>query len=244
MGMPLKAFEVPKYAQIVTTIQERIADGTYGPGVMIPSETVLMAEFDTSRPTVVRALGILQQDGWLDAEHGRGRFVRRSHGEATTNGGAGRAVLGAESKATVRVLSVGEVPAPIRVASTLGVEEGFPVWARRRLITSPAGPVQLTTVYTAVELATDTDLAGAAFMRGDVTTHLAARKGVRFDYATDRIGARLSTAEETRVLDMGRRDAVLTVLVTAYDTTGTARVVADAVMPAVRMELEDSFTLR
>ena len=53
--MPLKALQAPLYAQIVTTIQDRITAGVYGPGEVIPSEPVLQAEFGASRPTVVRA---------------------------------------------------------------------------------------------------------------------------------------------------------------------------------------------
>jgi GntR family transcriptional regulator len=63
----------PKYAAVVNAVQQRIEDGTYLPGATIPSETQLMDEFKTSRPTVVRALGILQQDGWIESEQGRVR---------------------------------------------------------------------------------------------------------------------------------------------------------------------------
>lgn len=66
----------PKYAVVVNAVQQRIEDGTYAPGAAIPSETQLMAEFDTSRPTVVRALGILQQDGWIESQQGKGRYVK------------------------------------------------------------------------------------------------------------------------------------------------------------------------
>ena len=73
--------------------------------------------------------------------------------------------------------------------------------------------------------------------------YLAAVKGVRFDYATDRIGARTPTADEARLLDLDRRDIVLTVLAIAYDTTGTPHVAGDATIPAARMDLEDTFPL-
>src|SRR4051794_10935682 len=66
----------PKYAVIVNALQARIEDGTYAPGAMLPSETAFMAEFNTSRVTVVRALELLRNDGWIDSEKGRGRFVR------------------------------------------------------------------------------------------------------------------------------------------------------------------------
>jgi GntR family transcriptional regulator len=242
--MPLKALQAPLYAQIVTTIQDRITAGVYGPGEVIPSEPVLQAEFGASRPTVVRALGVLQQDGWIVAEKGRGRFVRRSHSvDPHQSAGAGRTALGVEKMTGVRVLTVGPVAAPTRAAVALHLTQGEPVWARTRLVTAAREPVQLVTVYTPVDLAEGTQLARTTPLTVDPLAHLAAVKGVRFDYATDRIGARTPTAEEARLLDLDRRDILLTVLAIAYDTTGTPRVAADATIPATRMDLEDTFPL-
>jgi GntR family transcriptional regulator len=242
--MPIKALQAPLYVQIVTTIQDRITTGEYGPGQVIPSEPALQAEFGASRPTVVRALGVLQQDGWIVAEKGRGRFVRRSHTIDPHHGaGAGRAALGVEKIAGVRVLFVGALRAPTRAAVALNLTEGEPVWARTRLVTAAREPVQLVTVYTPLDLAKGTQLARTAPLNVDPLAHLAAVKGVRFDYATDRIGARTPTADEARLLDLDRRDIVLTVLAIAYDTTGAPHVAADATIPAARMDLEDTFPL-
>lgn len=66
----------PKYAVVANTIEKRITRGTYRAGMRIPSEQQLMAEFEVSRPTVVRALEILARDGLINAQQGRGRFVR------------------------------------------------------------------------------------------------------------------------------------------------------------------------
>jgi GntR family transcriptional regulator len=242
--MPLKALQAPLYAQIVATLQDRITAGVYGAGEVIPSEPSLQAEFGASRPTVVRALGVLQQDGWIVAEKGRGRFVRRSHAIDPHQGaGAGRAALGIEKMTGVRMLTVGPVPAPTRAAVALHLGEGEPVWARTRLVTAAREPVQLVTVYTSVDLAEGTQLARPAALTVDPLAHLAAVKGVRFDYATDRISARTPTPDEARLLDLDRRDIVLTILAIAYDTTGEPRVAADATIPAARMDLEDTFPL-
>lgn len=65
-----------KYAQIVAALRQQIADGTYPPGSLLPSETQLIEEFGVSRPTVVRALEELKLRGEIDREHGRGSFVK------------------------------------------------------------------------------------------------------------------------------------------------------------------------
>jgi GntR family transcriptional regulator len=119
--MGSQSFELPKYAQMVNAIQQRITDGTYAPGAAIPTEPQLGAEFGVSRTVVVRALGILQQDGWLDAEQGRGRFVRPQRARATNLGGPGREILTETVETEVTVLDVGIIDAPPGVSAALGL---------------------------------------------------------------------------------------------------------------------------
>ena len=238
------SFELPKYAQIVNAIQERIAAGKYPAGGSIPSEAQLSAEFGASRPVVVRALGILQQDGWIDSEQGRGRFVRHPKGRAVRQGGPGRDVLREDAEAVLAVLDVGVIDAPPGVAMALGLAQDTPVMARRRLVTTDIGPVELGSTYLPVTVAAGTSLAEVDPLGpGGVIEHLKVRKGIRFDYASERIGARPATAEEARLLDIARRECVLTVFVTAFDASGVALFVTDAVLPATRRDLEDEFPI-
>jgi DNA-binding FadR family transcriptional regulator len=66
----------PKYVQIVWAIRRQIAEGTYPDGSKLPSEPEMVAEFDASRGTVVRALEILQLHGIIKRVHGKGSFVQ------------------------------------------------------------------------------------------------------------------------------------------------------------------------
>src|SRR5690349_8118039 len=66
----------PKYAQVVAEIKRRIEHGDYPPGSLLPSEHQLVADFGVSRPTIVKALSSLRQDGWIDTQQGKGSFVR------------------------------------------------------------------------------------------------------------------------------------------------------------------------
>jgi len=66
----------PKYAQVVAEIKARIERGDYPPGSLLPSEHQLVAEFGVSRPTIVKSLSALRQDGWIDTQQGKGSFVR------------------------------------------------------------------------------------------------------------------------------------------------------------------------
>ena len=66
----------PKYAQVIAELQRRIESGEYPPGSLMPSEHQLSGEFGIARPTVVRALRVLRQEGWIETQQGKGSFVR------------------------------------------------------------------------------------------------------------------------------------------------------------------------
>lgn len=64
-----------KYLSIAATIRERIAAGMYAPGQQLPASAALAKEHGVALMTVRQALGILQQEGAIEARHGAGTFV-------------------------------------------------------------------------------------------------------------------------------------------------------------------------
>jgi GntR family transcriptional regulator len=66
----------PLYMQIVKELESRIENGLYENGARLSSEPDLAEEFGVSRGTLREALGILEQDGYLIREHGKGSFIR------------------------------------------------------------------------------------------------------------------------------------------------------------------------
>jgi len=241
--MPIE-YRPPKYVVIVNALQARIEDGTYASGVMLPSETVLMDEFDTSRPTVVRALEILRQDGWIDSQQGKGRFVRSKPVEPRLMPARAAALLADEVGGQVRIVDVAEVAAPPRAAAALDIREGSPVVVRRRLVSVDGlGPVELGTVYIPADLAAGTTVGSSNPLKEGLLQHLAVRKGIQFGHATERLSARPATAEERQLLEVDRNDWVLTVLYCVFTRDGLPAFVLDIAVPPSRHELEDSFPL-
>ena len=59
--------------------------------------------------------------------------------------------------------------------------------------------------------------ARAEAVPGGIHQHLHAVKRVRFDHVAERIRSRLATAEESRLLKIGKRTAVLNLLLAVYD---------------------------
>lgn len=64
-----------RYRAIADTIREEIAEGNYGPGNALPSQSALAYRFGTTVSTVRQALRLLQEEGLLVFEHGVGSFV-------------------------------------------------------------------------------------------------------------------------------------------------------------------------
>lgn len=63
-----------KYSGLMEDLKKQILTGAIQPGEKLPSENELAAAYQVSRQTVRKALAILENDGYIYAEHGRGTF--------------------------------------------------------------------------------------------------------------------------------------------------------------------------
>lgn len=63
-----------KYAILTEDIRSRILSGEIAPGEKIPSEYQLVETYGVSRHTVRKALSILENEGFVEAHHGKGTF--------------------------------------------------------------------------------------------------------------------------------------------------------------------------
>ncbi|WP_233855511.1 histidine utilization repressor [Paraburkholderia sp. HD33-4] len=78
---PVKA--MPAYEQIKRYVLQRIGEGAWKPGGLIPSETELVKEFGVARMTVSRALRELTAERVLTRVQGSGTFVAPQRYEST-----------------------------------------------------------------------------------------------------------------------------------------------------------------
>ncbi len=63
-----------KYSKLMEDLREQIVTGEIQAGDKLPSENELSAKYQVSRQTVRKALSILENEGYIYAEHGRGTF--------------------------------------------------------------------------------------------------------------------------------------------------------------------------
>jgi DNA-binding GntR family transcriptional regulator len=233
----------PKYAQVTGELQRRIESGEYPPGSLMPSEHQLSGEFGITRATVVRALRVLRESGWIETQQGKGSFVRGRPAlaglEAQRPGE--EALNRDESREQGDLIEAGMSVPPPRVTALLGSPGGTEVLARRRLIRQDGEPSEIVTWWVPAPLADGTDLASADPLHGGVRAHLARRKGIRVDHVIEQVTARHPASREAKLLGIGRTAPVLAVYVTARQASGDPVLVLEMVLPGDRHELEDAY---
>ena len=186
----------PKYAQVIDELRRRIESGEYPPGSLLPSEHQLSDEFQIARPTVVRALRVLRQDGWIETQQGKGSFVRgRPALAGLESQRTGEEALNRdESREPGDLIEAGISSPPARVAALLGQAGEGEVLARRLVVRQDGEASELITWWVPAPLAEGTDLAGAEPVHGGVRGHLSRRKGIRVDHVLEQVTARHPTA--------------------------------------------------
>jgi DNA-binding GntR family transcriptional regulator len=138
---------LPAYLHIAKTLENRIASGVYPVDSRLPSGAQLCAEFGVSPMTVRRALTILENQGIVSGDKGRGTFVRSP--------GLSDSIFRLDSltgdwldeSAEIRLLSASMTKADRKVAAKLGVEVGQRVIYLRRLVLYGGSPAMYHTEY-------------------------------------------------------------------------------------------------
>lgn len=77
---PDHAPHTPLYGRIAALMRQRIRGGVWPAHGQIPTIEALMAEFGASRVTVRQALELLEREGLIDRQRGRGTFVTEQGG--------------------------------------------------------------------------------------------------------------------------------------------------------------------
>src|SRR5262249_23649792 len=162
-------------------IQRRIERGDYPPGSLLPSEHQLVDAFGVSRPTVVKALSSLRQDGWIETQQGKGSFVRGrpALAGAQRTRPAENALELPQASLSGELVQAGVKLAPAYVVTLLDLAAGAKAFLRQRLLSEDDGtPAELASVWLPLEIAAGTDLASPELLGESVRHHLAARKKV------------------------------------------------------------------
>ncbi len=122
---------LPLYHRLYVLLRERIVNGTYRIGQILPTETELMQTFGVSRITVQRALNDLAEEGLVQRSRGRGTTVTPNAKALRLDTPIAASIdrLFANLTAigegtTVEVKQLEYIPANDYIAKQLGIEAG------------------------------------------------------------------------------------------------------------------------
>ena len=138
-----KNYPLPIYYQLKELIRQKIAQGVWKPGDLLPSERELSEQYDISRMTARQALNELLSEGLVRRVQGRGTFVAElkviQHLTRLTGYTEDMAKRGMRSGA--RVLQLEEIEASDRVAEALQVDLGVSIVFLERLRLAEGTPM-------------------------------------------------------------------------------------------------------
>jgi GntR family transcriptional regulator len=230
------------YKQIADHLRAAIAQGRLGAGDQLPSEAQMMAHYGVARMTVRNALRLLQDEGLITAEHGRGVYVRArppvrrlaSDRFAQRHRKEGKAAFDIEAEQygavpQVDLLTVTEASPPAEVADRLHISDESPVVVRSRRYLLDGKPVETAVSYIPADLARGTPITDPNPGPGGIYARLE-EQGHTLERLTEEVSARMPTPEETRRLALPPGVPVFRLIRTAYDLDGRAVEVCDTIM--------------
>jgi GntR family transcriptional regulator len=234
-----------EYRQVAGIIRDRINAGEYTRGELLPKEDELAAELKVSRSVVNEALRMLRSEGLVRSVRGQGTRVHKipvirrdavgRQRKQTREAGGARGAFDAEIRAMGLTPRVEVTPeptvAPAHIAEVLGVDEGAPVLARKRVMFADDVPVQLATSWIPWDIAEGTQLTEVDTGPGGTYSRLAELGHARAKTA-ELEQVRIPDAGEAAALDMEVTGRVIAITRTIWDASGRAVEVNEMVLPA------------
>jgi GntR family transcriptional regulator len=230
------------YKQIADHLRAAIVRERLRGGDQLPSETQLMAHYGVARMTARNALRILQDEGLITAEHGRGVYVRArppvrrlaSDRFAQRHRKEGKAAFTVEAEQTgaepaVDMIAVSTAAPPAEVADRLNLGEKAKAVIRSRRYLLDGRPVETAVSYIPADLARGTPITDPNPGPGGIYARLE-ESGHTLERFTEEVSARMPTPDEARVLALRPGVPVFRLVRTAFDTDGRAVEVCDTIM--------------
>jgi len=237
------------YKQIADHLRVAIGRERLGPGDQLPSEAQLMAHYGVARMTARNALRLLQDEGLILAEHGRGVYVRprppvrrlASDRFAQRHRKEGKAAFLAEAEQAdahpdVDMIRVTTGKPPAEAAALLALPAGGKTVIRSRRHLLDGRPVETAVSYIPADLAVGTPIADPNPGPGGIYARLE-EAGHTLERFTEEVAARMPTPDEARALTLPPGVPVFRLVRTAYDTDGRAVEVCDTIMASDAYQL-------
>lgn len=199
---------IPVYIQISDAIRARIQTGKLSPDSVLPSSEQICEKLGITRMTLRQAYNVLASEGLVDAQRGRGTFVRRSKLERTLGQMVG---FSEEMRAwgktpSSKTLSFEQSAPSERARGFLG--EGL-VYRIERLRLADAVPMAIEEVEIPLHLCPD--LEDFDLEKRSLYEILDEVYRIRFAYCDQVVSASLPSGRQRKLLEIGANVALLNV---------------------------------
>jgi GntR family transcriptional regulator len=235
-----RAIPVPYYYQIAQFLREVIEDSDADPEqgeIALPSESELCEIYGVTRGTVRHALEVIEREGLIYREKGRGTFLKRRRVEfdltklcSSTEDLRARGWVPGTQVLGIECI----VPRP-HIQHELQLPDGHKVWELHRLRLANGEPISLQWSYIPCALAPDLDdrdLTGSLYyvLKNDYDHTLEAADQV--------IRTRAATVAEAALLGIKEGDAVFVIERTTLSQRGEPIEFLDSLWRGDRYDLE------
>lgn len=225
----------PAYYRVATALRTQMKEGGLKPGSQLPSEAELVEEFQVSRNTVRRALGVLNSMNLVTSHRGRGTFVATqglSH------------VIGQLKSFTEVLVDLGFTPGmrdlTIRSDAHPPIEaieffRATDLWRVTRLRTVDDRPFALMNSWVTASVGGELR-AGPMTASGSLYRTLRDECGVILSEATEVIRAEAALPSEAKHLDVTRGTPLIVMYRWVYDLKGQPAEYVRSVSPGDRYQ--------
>ena len=214
-----KNLPIPYYYQIVEILRESIADlkePEVNEKIALPSEPELSELFSVNRGTIRHALQVLEREGLIFREKGKGTFIRRKRMEmdlsflcSTTED---MRLRGWEP--STKVLSVEQVIPRDHIRESLKLNEGEKTWKIFRSRFANGEPISLQRVFFPMNIMPDL---AQEKLSGSFYEVWQQDYGIKPHEGEQTIRTRLATAEETKLLQIDNGSPIFEITRITYD---------------------------
>ena len=207
---------VPLYCQIQQFLLEQIHSGTFKPGEAILSEQEISTRMGVSRMTVRQALKSLCSQGVLYSQRGKGTFVTETKLEKSFRNvlSFSEEMRNSGSRPSSKVLSFEVIQADIKTAKALRIKAGEKVFSLRRLRLANGIPMAIEWSHIPIHFCPD--LPKTFDPRTSLYERLAKAYGIHIAVTEEEAEAALASAEESRLLKIGKDSPVFHFVRTSY----------------------------
>ncbi|MDH2393140.1 GntR family transcriptional regulator [Streptomyces sp. HNM0663] len=236
----------PISQQIAEELRAAINDGTYPPGGELPSQRRLAEQYSAARNTVAEALKLLERQGLITSQWGRGVFVREHkplirlgsdrYSPKYRESGLSPFLIECEKQGKTGrfdVLGIEKVKPDKRLADQLKVSpKAKSVLRRENVFYADDDPVYRVTTWIPWSIAQGTGLVEAEVPHQYGIHGIFEEKGHVMTRIHDEITARMPTPEEVGHLELPQGVPVIEVMHTSLDQDGEPYEVTRFVMRA------------